>query len=67
MPAQSGPKKVEEEVRFQWRTVHVRLLEKEYFQMCRAAAMEPARLRTSNGGLPITSFTVVAHESVIQK
>lgn len=29
--------------------------------------MEPARLRTSNGGLCITSLTVVGHESVIQK
>jgi hypothetical protein len=41
--------------------------EKSVLQMWRAAAMEPARLRTSNGGLPNTSFTVVAHESVIQK
>jgi hypothetical protein len=29
--------------------------------------MELARLRTSNGGLFITSFTVKGHESVIQK
>jgi len=29
--------------------------------------MELARLRTSNGGLCITSFTVKGHESVIQK
>lgn len=35
--------------------------------ICRADAMEPARLRTSNGGLLITSFTVTGQESLIQK
>lgn len=32
-----------------------------------AAAMEPARLRTSKGALFTTSLTVSGHESVIQK
>jgi hypothetical protein len=44
-----------------------RWLKDTFFQTCSADAMEPARLRTSNGGFPIISFTVLAHESVIQK
>ena len=29
--------------------------------------MDPAKLRTSKGGFPVTSLTVDGHESVIQK
>lgn len=36
-------------------------------QICKASAIDPARLRTSKGALPSMAFTVSGQESVIQK
>lgn len=37
------------------------------FQICRASAIDPARLNTSNGALFAMALTVSGQESVIQK